>query len=103
MATAYQVVVPVDSQKPTVMWQAMLSSGPAGKNHNTSKPQPPTHTTTTQATNGEYSKSELVLVLNRTDNGRPYRCEASNAASDEPRSGSVTMAVLFKPQVVKIT
>ena len=57
----------------------------------------------TQATNGEYSKSELVLVLNRTDNGRPYRCEASNAASDEPKSGVVTMAVLFKPNVVKIT
>ena len=56
-----------------------------------------------QATNGEYSKSELVLVLNRTDNGRPYRCEASNAATAEPKSGSVSMAVLFKPQVVKIT
>ena len=56
-----------------------------------------------QATNGEYSKSELVLVLNRTDNGRPYRCEASNAASDEPKSGVITMAVLFKPNVVKIT
>lgn len=61
------------------------------------------HESNPKATNGEYSKSELVLVLNRTDNGRPYRCEASNAASAEPKSGSVTMKVLFKPQVVKIT
>ena len=63
----------------------------------------PRHESNPKATNGEYSKSELVLVLNRTDNGRPYRCEASNAASAEPKSGSVTMKVLFKPQVVKIT
>ena len=67
------------------------------------RPRQDGNSTPRKATNGEYSKSELVLVLNRTDNGRPYRCEASNAASDEPKSASVTMTVLFKPQVVKIT
>ncbi len=58
--------------------------------------------TVTVKGDGDYSKSDLVIVVNRTDNGLPYRCEASNAASPEPRSASVTMKVLFKPATVTI-
>lgn len=42
-------------------------------------------TATVKDEENEYSKSELVIIANRTDNGLDYRCEASNPAASEPR------------------
>ena len=50
-----------------------------------------------------YSKSELTITVNRKDNGKDYRCEASNSATSEPLKTSVPMAVLFKPSIVTIS
>ena len=49
-----------------------------------------------------YSKSELIIIANRTDNGLPYRCEASNPATSEPKTNTINMTVLFKPATVTI-
>ncbi len=35
-------------------------------------------TTTVKGGDGDYSKSELEIITNRTDNGKVYRCEVSN-------------------------
>ena len=59
--------------------------------------------TTTIKDDGDYSKSELTIIANRTDNGLEYRCEATNPASPDPKMTSTTLAVRFKPAGVKIT
>lgn len=59
--------------------------------------------TTTIKDDGDYSKSELTLIANRTDNGLEYRCEASNPATPDPKTASTTLAVRFKPASVKIS
>jgi hypothetical protein len=51
---------------------------------------------------GDFSRSDLTIVANRTDNGRTYRCEASNAATAEPKKTFFEVAVQFKPAHVKI-
>lgn len=58
--------------------------------------------TTTIKGDGDFSKSELTLIVNRTDNGLPYRCEASNPATSEPKMTTLRMKVLFKPATVTI-
>ena len=57
--------------------------------------------TTTIKDDGDYSKSELTLIANRTDNGLEYTCEASNPATPDPKKTSMTLAVRFKPAWVK--
>ncbi|XP_059087472.1 nephrin-like isoform X2 [Tigriopus californicus] len=60
-------------------------------------------TTTIKGGDGKYSSSELAIIANRTDNELPYRCEASNPATSEPKKTTVQLSVLFKPALVKIT
>ena len=50
----------------------------------------------------EYSKSDLTFKANRTDNGKAFSCQASNAATSEPLTASVPISVYFKPAFVKI-
>ena len=59
--------------------------------------------TVTVKGDGDYSKSDLTIVANRTDNGKEYTCKASNDATPEPLVTSVPLRVLFKPSYVKIT
>lgn len=61
--------------------------------------------TTTDKNGGDFARSELALIANRTDNGLRYRCEASNGATEEtgPKAASVRLRVRFKPSEVTIT
>ena len=51
----------------------------------------------------DYSKSDLTIVANRTDNGKEYTCQASNDATETALKVSVPLRVLFKPPEVTIT
>jgi len=57
---------------------------------------------TTKNEEDMYSTSELTLTASREDNGREYRCEASNEAMAEPKTDTVTLAVMFKPDLVTV-
>ena len=62
---------------------------------------------TVKGENGDYSKSDLTITVNRKDNGQAYKCKASNSATDEnsqqPLTTSLPLSVRFKPESVKIT
>ncbi|XP_071511631.1 nephrin-like [Diadema antillarum] len=49
------------------------------------------------------STSELAIILDQTDNGALYTCNASNEATPVPLSASVTLNVLFPPSHVTVT
>ena len=59
----------------------------------------PTH----KEKSADYSRSEMVIVANRSDNGVEYRCEAKNEAIDTPLSTKVNLQVQFKPSEVSIS
>ena len=59
----------------------------------------PTH----KETSADYSRSELIITANRTDNGVEYRCEAKNEAIDTPLVSKVNLLVQFKPSEVSIS
>lgn len=59
--------------------------------------------TTIKNTERQYSKSELVIRVNRSDNGIQYRCEASNKATPVPKNYTTPpLKVHFKPDNVEI-
>ncbi len=60
------------------------------------------NTITVKGDGGDYSKSDLFLTANKTDNLRSYKCQASNPATPEPLETETTLKVLFKPAFVKI-
>lgn len=60
-------------------------------------------TVTVKGDGGDYSKADLLVTANRTDNGPAYRCEASNPATDTPLETRTYLKVLFKPESVKIS
>ena len=51
----------------------------------------------------DYSRSELIIIANRSDNGREYRCEAKNEAIEEPLVSKINLHVQFKPSTVLIS
>ena len=59
----------------------------------------PTH----KEKSADYSRSELIITANRSDNGVEYRCEAKNEAIDNPLISKINLQVQFKPSEVSIT
>jgi len=51
----------------------------------------------------DYSRSELIITANRSDNGVEYRCEAKNEAIDTALISKVNLLVQFKPSAVTIS
>ncbi|KAF2366197.1 Fibronectin type III [Trinorchestia longiramus] len=49
------------------------------------------------------SVAELDIVLQESDNGATYKCEAKNPASSEPLTNSTTLTVAFPPASVQVT
>ncbi len=60
-------------------------------------------TTTVKGADGDFSKSELEVVVNRTDNGKLYRCEAKNPAMASAKVASRRLRVRFRPDRVAIS
>lgn len=60
-------------------------------------------TVTVKGEGGDYSKSDLLITANRTDNGLFYKCHASNPATTESLESHILLKVLFKPAFVKIS
>ena len=50
----------------------------------------------------DFSRSDLIIAANRSDNGLEYRCEASNPATETPLVAQVTLHVRFKPDNIKM-
>ena len=46
-----------------------------------------TGTTTHKDKSSDYSRSELIITANRSDNGVEYKCEAKNEAIENPLKG----------------
>ena len=62
-----------------------------------------TGTTTHKDKSADYSRSELIITANRSDNGIEYKCEAKNEAIESALSTKVKLLVQFKPSEVSIS
>ena len=60
-------------------------------------------TTTHKDKSADYSRSELIITANRSDNGIEYKCEAKNEAIESALSTKVKLLVQFKPSEVSIS
>ena len=54
------------------------------------------------AESGTFVSSEISIKVDRSDNGKTYRCTGRNKASTEPVSKSVQLTVSFPPRSVEI-
>ena len=59
--------------------------------------------TTHKDKSSDYSRSEMIIIANRSDNGVEYRCEAKNEAIESPLLTTVKLQVQFKPSEVSIS
>ena len=62
-----------------------------------------TGVTTDKVESADYSRSELEIIANRSDNGLEYRCEAKNEAIGTALVSKIKIGVRFKPSRVDIT
>ena len=54
------------------------------------------------AKSGTFVSSEISIKVDRSDNGKTYRCTARNKATTDPVSKSVQLTVSFPPRSVEI-
>ena len=55
-----------------------------------------------KAESGAYVSLEISIKVDRSDNGKSYKCQAKSEASEEPFRKSVALKVSFPPRRVKV-